>query len=88
MLKQAKSVSPILYARIFISLIPLVALFFQHLWGESHIHVRSQEKEKQTQRGLAVTSLQPPACTLSCNCNAPLQYLLKILTEMMVKSKR
>lgn len=62
MLKQAKSLSPIFLMPFFFHFRdPFSSPFFWHLWSESHTHARSQEKEKQAQRGLAVTSLQPQA---------------------------
>lgn len=60
----------ILYIRLFILLITLVALL--HLWGEGYIYAGNRGKEKQTQAKFVDTSLQTPAYMFSCNCRVPL----------------
>lgn len=80
MLNKTNLLCFILYIRMFILLITLVALFL-HLWGEGHIYAGNQGKEKQTQRKCVDISLQTPAYMFNCNCNAPLQYLLAILKK-------
>lgn len=87
MLNKPNLLSLILYIRLFVPLITLVALCL-YLWGEAHIHAGSQGKEKQAPRGLVDTSLQPPVHMLSYNCNVPLQCLLTVLTQMIVKWNR
>lgn len=76
MLNKPNLLSVILYIRLFVPLTTLVALC---------LHAGSQGKEKQAPRGVVDTSLQPPAHMLSCNCNVPLQCLLTVLTQMIVK---